>query len=409
MDHIKQIALAIAANGGRCFYVGGYVRDQLLNRQAHDIDIECFHISYDTLSDILQQFGVLSTVGRTFGILKLSSLPDIDFALPRTEIQTGQQHQDFAITIDPKLPYHIAAKRRDFTCNALLQDIITGEILDYFGGIADITRKCLRHVDQITFIEDELRGLRAAQLAARLGFTIDNTTQSLIQTFSYQHLSQERIRSELIKGMLWAQKPSYFCEHLRQLKIFDTLIPPLGTMLSSAHTLYPLIDATVHLTYEHMFPNFPLTQLIILSFQLLPDAQQTLVARFISNHKARQLVLAFNASLQQLQHIADDSTYRRLKYQCPNIEYLFRLASSIEHYMPSFLPSPLTIHHIRQRFEQAITNNPKMTPLIQGRDLIELGFQPSQQFSKLLAKAFDYELQGFDKASIITRLQQTAD
>ena len=79
----------------------------------------------------------------------------------------GRGHKDFKIYEDPFLGTYKAAMRRDFTINAMMQDVLTGEIIDHFGGQEDLKKGVLRHVNPHTFAEDPLRVLRAAQFADR--------------------------------------------------------------------------------------------------------------------------------------------------------------------------------------------------------------------------------------------------
>lgn len=88
--------------------------------------------------------------------------------MPRRESRTGAGHRDFAVAVDPFLPPQVAASRRDFTINAMMMDVLSGEILDFFGGRRDLQNHIIRHVSDASFADDALRAYRAAQFAARL-------------------------------------------------------------------------------------------------------------------------------------------------------------------------------------------------------------------------------------------------
>lgn len=105
-------------------------------------------------------------IGESFGVFGMKGYA-LDIAMPRKEEVRGQGHNDFDIFVDPFIGTEAAARRRDFTCNALMQDVLTGEIVDYFGGVEDLKSGLLRHVNDKSFAEDPLRVLRAAQFAAR--------------------------------------------------------------------------------------------------------------------------------------------------------------------------------------------------------------------------------------------------
>ena len=90
---------------------------------------------------------------------------DLDITLPRRERKVGRGHKGFTIEGDPQMSFEEATRLRDFTINAILKDVLTGEIIDCYGGRKDIERKLLRVVSKETFGEDSLRVLRAAQFA----------------------------------------------------------------------------------------------------------------------------------------------------------------------------------------------------------------------------------------------------
>ena len=138
----KDILLAskVKEKGGRAFYVGGYVRDLLLNIPNKDIDIEVHGIAEKDLVAILNEIGEVDYYGRSFGIYALRH-EDIEVALPRSEKVLGTGHRDFEISVDPDMGYKNAALRRDFTINALMMDVLSHEILDYFKSLDEISLK----------------------------------------------------------------------------------------------------------------------------------------------------------------------------------------------------------------------------------------------------------------------------
>jgi tRNA nucleotidyltransferase (CCA-adding enzyme) len=165
---VEEAVLRLRGFGALPYLVGGAVRDLLLGTPVKDFDFEVYGIGAADLESVLSTCGRVETVGASFGITKLWT-PDgheVDFALPRSEVATGRGHRDFAVTVDPTLDPSEACKRRDFTWNALMLDCATGEVIDHFGGIADLEKKVIRHVSD-RFAEDPLRPLRAMQFAAR--------------------------------------------------------------------------------------------------------------------------------------------------------------------------------------------------------------------------------------------------
>ena len=216
----KQIAQLVKEKGGRTFYVGGYVRDKLLNIENKDVDIEIHGINEEQLQDILKQVGDPISYGKSFGVYSLKG-HNIDIALPRSEKAIGKGHKDFKIDVDPFIGYKRAARRRDITINALMQDVLTDEILDYYNGLNDIKNKIIKQVDSNTFIEDPLRVLRVAQFASRFNFTVAQETIELCKTIDLTYLTKERVEEELKKCLLKGKKPSIFFDTLNKMNQLD--------------------------------------------------------------------------------------------------------------------------------------------------------------------------------------------
>ena len=218
----KDILLAskVKEKGGRAFYVGGYVRDLLLNIPNKDIDIEVHGIAEKDLVAILNEIGEVDYYGRSFGIYALRH-EDIEVALPRSEKVLGTGHRDFEISVDPDMGYMNAALRRDFTINALMMDVLSHEILDYFNGTDDLNKGIIRHVNDVSFVEDPLRVYRAAQFASRFGFKIDERTVELCKGIDTFVLSKERIEEELKKALLKAERAEIFFECLKEMNQKD--------------------------------------------------------------------------------------------------------------------------------------------------------------------------------------------
>ena len=243
----RQIAGKVASKGGRTFFVGGLVRDRLLGRENKDIDIEVHGITPDELWQLLSELGTVTSMGLSFGVLGLSHY-DIDIAMPRREHATGRGHRDFAVFVDPFLGPEKAALRRDFTMNALMEDVLTGEVLDFFGGRKDMEQGVIRHVNDQTFAEDPLRVLRAAQFAARFGYRIADETVALSRTMDLKALPKERIYGELEKALMKAPQPSVFFRELQRMDQMDDWFAPLQvlTMIPQDPAHHPEKDVWTH-------------------------------------------------------------------------------------------------------------------------------------------------------------------
>jgi tRNA nucleotidyltransferase (CCA-adding enzyme) len=227
-DLAASIIAAIRDAGGRALIVGGWVRDRLMGRTSKDIDIEVYGLPADSLRAVLATFGPVNAVGESFTVYKVA---DIDVALPRRESKVGRGHKGFEVHGDPTLSPREAARRRDFTINAIAWDPLTDEYLDPFDGRADIERRTLRAVDPSTFGEDSLRVLRAIQFAARFEFNLDEPTADLCRSIPLDDLPAERIWGEIEKLLLAAPRPSRGFDLALRLGVIDRLFPELKALV----------------------------------------------------------------------------------------------------------------------------------------------------------------------------------
>ena len=220
-----EIANAVRDAGGRALVVGGWARDHLLGVRSKDVDIEVFGLDVGRLEALLAGFGTVHAVGRAFGVFRVGGI-DADFSLPRRDSKRGPGHRGFDVAPDPSLEFAEAARRRDLTVNSIGIDPLTGDVLDPHGGRRDLARRVLRATDPARFPEDPLRGLRVAQLAARLEMTPDEELVALCRTLDLSELSGERVFDEFTKLLLRAAKPSIglrVLEDTGQLRFFPEL------------------------------------------------------------------------------------------------------------------------------------------------------------------------------------------
>ena len=227
-NKILKLAQAVRDEGGRALLVGGCVRDALRGIAPKDFDLEIYSTEPTKLRKILERFGPVSAVGEAFTVYKLGH--ELDVALPRRERKTGRGHKGFVIEGDPSMSFEEAARRRDFTINAIMQDPLTEEIIDPYDGRGDIERKLIRVVSPETFIEDSLRVLRAAQFAARFEFDIEAQTVALCRSIDLTDLPSERIWGEMEKLLLKSQKPSIGLKWLYELGVVDQLFSEMKAL-----------------------------------------------------------------------------------------------------------------------------------------------------------------------------------
>ena len=242
---VLAIAQAVGREGGRALIVGGWVRDRLIALESSkDVDVEVFGIEAAGLRTMLEGLGRVETVGESFQVYKFGN---IDVSLPRRESKAGRGHRGFTIVGDPTMSIAEAARRRDFTINAIAFDPLTGEYLDPFNGRADLQRRLLRVVDPGTFGDDSLRALRAVQFAARFDLTLDRETRDLCRNMSLDDLPAERIWGEIEK-MLDAPRPSIGLALALDLGIVERLFPELYALVGCVQEpeWHPEGDVWVH-------------------------------------------------------------------------------------------------------------------------------------------------------------------
>jgi tRNA nucleotidyltransferase (CCA-adding enzyme) len=244
---VHRLAAAVRDEGGRALVVGGWVRDQIRGVPSKDIDVEVFGIAQDRLPALLAALGRVEAVGQSFPVYKLVPGPSermggaagsgpappeaIDVAIPRRESKRGRGHRGFEVAGDPFMSIADAARRRDFTVNAIGWDPLTGVYEDPFDGRADIDRRLLRAVDLTTFGDDSLRVLRALQFAARFGFALDGPTADVCRVLPLDDLPAERIWGELEKLLLQAPRPSIGFALAREWGVIDRLLPEMAPLV----------------------------------------------------------------------------------------------------------------------------------------------------------------------------------
>ena len=241
----RALAEAVRARGGRALVVGGWVRARLLGLPSRDLDLEVFGIAGDSLPGLLAAFGRVEPVGQSFPVYKVGPL---DVALPRRESKTGRGHKAFAVEGDPHMTFEDAARRRDFTINAIGWDPIDDRYDDPFGGRRDLEARVLRVVDERTFPDDSLRVLRALQFAARFTLSVPEETRRICAAIALDDLPAERIWGELEKLLLQAEQPSIGLALAHDLGVVHRLWPELAALIGCEQEpeWHPEGDVWVH-------------------------------------------------------------------------------------------------------------------------------------------------------------------
>jgi len=233
-DHLaRAIAEAVRRTGGRALVVGGWVRDRLQGHASKDLDLEVFGVAQERLPALLAPFGRVEAVGQSFPVYKIArpGEGDVDVALPRRESKRGRGHKGFEVEGDPSMSLAEAARRRDFTINAIAWDPLTDTYEDPCDGRGDLDRRLLRAVDLGTFGDDSLRVLRAIQFAARFEFMLDDDTAALCRRIPLDDLPAERVWGEVEKLLLQASRPSIGLGLALDLGVVERVFPELQALV----------------------------------------------------------------------------------------------------------------------------------------------------------------------------------
>jgi len=226
--------LAGALPAGSLFAVGGRVRDELRrpiegSAAPADSDYVVVGLPQEDLVLRLRGLGHVDLVGASFAVLKVTiEGHTVDVALPRREWSVGIGHRDFAVESGDGVRLEDDLARRDFRMNMIARSIPSGELVDPYGGEADIRARRIDILTAQTFAEDPLRMLRAAQFAARFEYGVTPALRAGMTeaATTVTTVSAERIHDEIGK-LFRARKPSIGLELLRETGVLARLWPEL--------------------------------------------------------------------------------------------------------------------------------------------------------------------------------------
>ena len=431
-----EIALRVQEAGGSTYFVGGCVRDKLMGMENKDIDIEIHGISPEKLGEILDGLGKRTEMGASFGIYGLRGY-GLDIAMPRKEEATGRGHKDFAVYVDPYLGTYKAALRRDFTMNALMEDVLTGKVVDHFGGIEDLHKGVLRHVNSDTFVEDPLRVLRAAQFAARFGFSVADETIALAKTMDLSALASERIMGELEKALLKAERPSVFFSEMRRMDQLDVWFPELKALIGIEQNpaTHPEGDVWTHtmmvLDQAALRRNEASSAIDLMMAALCHDMGKSTATRMtpkglraIDHEKegvplAKTFVSRLTTEVQLNKYVLNMVKMHMRPHQLGRDRSSF--AATNRMFDDSVAPGDLLLlsfsdrmgrdRAVRDEAEEAFLRDRlklyqdiMARPCVMGADLVRAGLRPGPAFSDVLAFAHDLHLSGVEKEKALPQV-----
>jgi tRNA nucleotidyltransferase (CCA-adding enzyme) len=439
-DAVRALLDRLREAGGRPFVVGGAVRDALLGLPVHDYDVEVFGLPLERLRAVLAEAGQVNAVGEAFTVFKVSGLPGldgaVDVALPRRDSKAGPGHRGIAALGDPSLSVAEAARRRDFTVNAVLYDPAADAIVDPYGGRADLDARVLRAVDAGTFGEDPLRALRAVQMAARFGLEVEPATAALCASMPLAELPRERVFGEIEKLLLKSPRPSAGLGLMRSWGMLEVIAPELVPLADTpqdpdwhpegdvwTHTLQAVDEARA-LVADLDHPRALTVMLATLCHDLgkpgttkVEDGRvrsrgheeagrapaESLLERWnvhtLSGYDVRSQVVALVVDHLKPGQLYDDrarvsdGAIRRLARRCePDLLYRVARADCLGRRPGTF--APVAMEWFRDRVRALAVEREAPAPLLQGRDVLALGLPPGPEVGRIVRAVYEQQLDG---------------
>ncbi len=426
---MKEALQKLDEAGHVAYVVGGSVRDFILGRETKDHDIAT-SASPDELCEL---FPRAITVGKAFGVIKVP----IDGISEPLEIATFREDLEYK---DHRHPEGVKfsgpledARRRDFTINALFYDPKTSRILDPTDGYEDLKAGCVRAIGdpKERFKEDALRLLRAVRFTTTLGFSLDAETRKAVseKVKLISHVSHERVRDE-ISLMLKGPKPANALELLSSLGLLAIVLPEVEALkkVSQAPTYLNILGtqhetqtadsvwATTLKTVRELAEKNPkrsnaLSWGAVLYDVGKPTASARSAGKNFNGHEIDGAKIAcaigerLRMSRTEIEQIAgfveDLHKFREVfRMREVTLERFVRrtgFAELLELHRAQSIASDGNLafyEFCRARHEAALRSDAELNPkLIDGKDLIQLGFKPGPEFSAILRTVEDMALE----------------
>ena len=370
--------------------VGGYVRDFILNIKSNDIDIELYNVNLlKNVENILKKFGNVNSVGKNFGVCKLTYKNlDLDFSLPRIDSKISQGHLGFNVEVNPTLDFKTATSRRDFTINAMGYDIKNQELLDPYHGLVDLKNKILKAVDITKFDEDPLRVMRAIVFATRFEFDLDDALlfkcKKMMNENILSQLPPQRIFQEIKKLLLKSKKPSYGFLILKEIdgfSFFDEF-----SSLKDDEYLNIIYSLDYFKSYNFNDKN---ESIIIMLSILLSKFSNNKIESFLNKlTNSKKIITNVNTFVQTQFNLIQLDNYNVYKLATKvNIELYCYYLNAVNHNKRN---KDITI--LFKKAQTLDVLNKKKESILEGKDLINLNLKPSKLFSKILEDAYNAQL-----------------
>jgi tRNA nucleotidyltransferase (CCA-adding enzyme) len=333
-EKIYAIINAIAQDAGRALIVGGAVRDMVLHRPIKDVDIEVYGLEEKQLETILSTFGLVNTVGKSFGVLRVAGL-DVDWSLPRAD-SCGRKP---TVAIDPHMPVADAARRRDLTMNAMAYDVLTQELIDPYGGLADIKNNTLRTPDSRFFVQDPLRLYRVMQFIGRFEMQPDAELMQICKTMDITTVSRERVEEECKKLLLQSRYPSLGIRWLQSIGRLAEIMPELARTVGIVQEprWHPEGDV-----FEHSMQALDAAAVVVQAYDNEGDKLILLYAALCHDLGKVTKTCEINGVIKSIGHEKDSALFAKtmLKRITHNGDLVRAVASLVLHHM-----TPLQFTH----------------------------------------------------------------
>lgn len=412
----KRIVQRLRAAGHEAYFAGGCVRDRLLGREAHDIDVA----TSAHPEDVQKLFPRTVAVGAQFGVIVVLE--------EGTEFQVATFRAD-GVYIDGRRPESVTfctaegdALRRDFTVNGLFYDPIGDRVLDFVGGAEDLKSGLIRCIGEPAerFQEDKLRLLRGIRFAATLGFQIDPPTWAALraQAASISTVSAERIREELVKIFLHPSRVRGF-DLLDESGLLEILLPEITAMKGCEQPpeFHPEGDVFVHTRL--MLSLLPETVSVPLVFSVLlhdigkpPTALRDETGRIRFNgHESVSAAmteeifgrLRFSNALTEATVVAvkNHMAFKDVRNMRVATLKRFLARPTMDDELELHRVDCLGSHGLLDNYEFLLAKRGEFSreplippPLVTGRDLIALGWKPGPFFKRILDAVQVRQLEG---------------
>lgn len=410
----RRIVERLAQAGHRALLAGGCVRDVLLGNQPKDYDVAT-DARPETVEALFQR---TRAVGRQFGVVMVQGGGyDYEVATFRSEsAYTDGRHPDRVSFTGPEED----ARRRDFTINGMFWDPLQDRVLDYVGGRKDLQRGVVRTIGDPDerFREDHLRLIRAVRFASRFEFRIEERTARAIRKLSHLigEVAAERLQQEL-RAILTDKHPAEALRTMDELGLLKRILPEIEDTkgCEQPENYHPEGDVFVHtvLTVEKLgaHPDFELALAALLHDIGKPEASRRAGRKQFHRHSkigeqmAAEVCDRLRLSNDEKERVCwlvrrhmyirdarkmKDSTLKKL-FATPGFDQLAEL------YKADALASWGNLdayHYVMDRKESLTPEKIQPPKLIDGNDLLELGYAPGPPFGEILDRVRDSQLDG---------------